>query len=262
MDGQPLRLVLVGRGPPAEPRGAAAVPELPRARPGRSGRAGRPAGRSRGSARPRRSGRPTSGRSAGRSRAGRPPRAGRGGQSRAANPSGSTHGPPTISKGRVVPRPSRGRGPLQEHGAGVDQRGVRVGMFGEGITQGSPVSPQSISRRQPPGGDDVELAAHAPLPREPAGQLPGRHPVAHGHRLQPHEGGPLGAQGVPLHRGAAQGVRAVEHHHPHAGLRRTPPWPGAGSTRRCRPGSPRPGGPPGGRRGRRASPPSACAASP
>src|SRR5574342_542058 len=68
---------------------------------------------------------------------------------RAINSFDSSHGAPTFSKGEFVPRPSEKFVASSKQVPGYNSAVAGDVMFGEGETQGRPVSSNTISRRQP-----------------------------------------------------------------------------------------------------------------
>jgi hypothetical protein len=66
-----------------------------------------------------------------------------------ANLSASTHGAPTSSNGRVVPRASDALVPSNSTVPGYTIAESNVGMLGDGITKGMPVASKYIERVQP-----------------------------------------------------------------------------------------------------------------
>ena len=65
-------------------------------------------------------------------------------------------------------------GPLDQTLPGIDQRRAGVGMFGDGITQGSPVSTKFIARRQPRIGTTVRSQSIGRANRAPPHGIPAR----------------------------------------------------------------------------------------
>ena len=86
-------------------------------------------------------------------------------------------------------------------------------MFGEGITQGRPVS--SKCHGAPPAlhANHREVHVEPPLFAEQQGQLAQGQPVADRQRVQAHERREGGVEDVAFDRDAAQGIGPVEDHH-------------------------------------------------
>ena len=86
-----------------------------------------------------------------------------------------------------------------------------VGMFGDGITQGSPVSSKYMSRDQPSIVHHAEVRADAEVRVEERGQLADRHAVPHRDREEADERLEPGLEHRALDRLAADRVRPVAH---------------------------------------------------
>ena len=89
-----------------------------------------------------------------------------------------------------------------------------VGMFGDGITQGRPVSSNAISRRQPRMRTTFRSTSSPRSSRNSRASSPDGQAVPHGQRVQAHEGDEPRVEQVAVHDRAAQRVGAVEHDQP------------------------------------------------
>ena len=95
-----------------------------------------------------------------------------------------------------------------------------VGMFGEGITQGSPVVSQYSSRVQPSMAIDLEVRAETERVVEQPRQLPDGHPVPQRNRIQADERLEPALEHRPFDRHAPDGIRPIAHDDRHLEARR------------------------------------------
>ncbi len=103
-------------------------------------------------------------------------------------------------------------GALDEAAAGIDESGVDGGHVGRGLHPGQAGIFERHLPFPAPHADDLHLHVEPTLFAEEQGQLADGEAVAHGKRVQAHEGGEGGFEEVALHRHPPEGVRAVEHH--------------------------------------------------
>ena len=179
-------------------------------------------------------------------------RAGRSRRARAAQAWPSRNGAPTISNGRVVPRPSDRLVALDQAHARVDQRGVERRHVGRRHHPGQPGVARRSSRAAsrasaPPSGRSRAAArsARRPTACRPPPAAPSRRSSARaapGQRPGPTNDSQPSLHRPALDRDAAERVRPIEDDAPRRRRAPPPPAPAPSSRRTCSSGCRRPGG--------------------